>query len=131
MEIYYSPLIFLTKISILMQYLNVFVPKRLGRNKTYWTIHALIWVNLLFYVASLIAFVLLCVPREKIWNPMVPGQCINIYAAIVSASIVNVISDLSMLVLPIIQVLQLHLSKNRKIAIIAVFAFGLLYGEAE
>ena len=127
MEIYYSPMIYITKLSILMQYLEIFTPKRLGRVKTYWTIHALIWANLMVYVAILIAFVLLCIPREKIWDPTVPGQCINIYAGETSTSIINIISDFSILILPITQVLQLQLPRKRKAGMIAIFAFGWWY----
>ncbi|KAI4274159.1 MAG: hypothetical protein LQ337_004124 [Flavoplaca oasis] len=49
LQIFYNPLIFITKLSILLQYLVIFVPNSTG--KTYWAIHFVIWVNLLFYLA--------------------------------------------------------------------------------
>ena len=51
--IYYIPLIFVSKLSILLQYMKLFTPTHTG--KTYWSIHFLIWSNLLFYLAIMLA----------------------------------------------------------------------------
>ena len=122
--IYYIPLIFVSKLSILLQYMKLFTPSHTG--KTYWSIHFLIWSNLLFYLAIMLAELIECIPREMIWDPEVPGHCINISAALVAGAVINVISDFAILVLPMGKIWQLHMSPKRKLGICAVFSTGLL-----
>ena len=124
LEIYYKPLVFITKLSILIQYMKIFVPNHKG--KTYWWIHILIWTNLLFYTAVMLVQIMACLPREKLWNPKVPGRCINIPHLLVTVAAVNIVSDVSILVLPLGKVWQLRISARRKIGVSAVFAAGVL-----
>jgi hypothetical protein len=67
-----------------------------------------------------------CHPREKIWNPLIPGSCVDVRASFIFTASVNLVSDIMLLVLPIYFVLQLQMSLNRKIGISAIFASGLL-----
>ena len=97
--IYYIPLIFVSKLSILLQYLKLFTPNHTG--KTYWSIHFLIWSNLLFYLTIMLA-------------------------ALVAGAVINVISDFAILVLPIGKIWQLHMSPRRKLGVCAVFSAGVL-----
>ena len=122
--IYYIPLIFVSKLSILLQYLKLFTPNHIG--KTYWSIHFLIWSNLLFYLTIMLAELIECIPREMIWDSEVPGHCINISAALVAGAVINVISDFAILELPIGKIWQLHMSPRRKLGVCAVFSAGLL-----
>lgn len=124
LEVYYNPLIFVTKLSILIQYLRIFVPSRSG--KTYWAIHTLIWVNLLFYLAVMLVQIMSCLPRKKIWDPLVPGTCVDLADVLISGAVINVVSDFSMLILPIAKVWQLQITTARKWGISAVFGTGLL-----
>lgn len=125
LEVYYNPLIFVTKLSILIQYLRIFVPSRSG--KTYWAIHTLIWVNLLFYLAVMLVQIMSCLPRKKIWDPLVPGTCVDLADVLISGAVINVVSDFSMLILPIAKVWQLQITTARKWGISAVFGTGLLW----
>ncbi|KAF7509484.1 hypothetical protein GJ744_008047 [Endocarpon pusillum] len=123
MEIYYNPLIFITKLSILLQYIKIFAPSRTG--KTYWSVHFLIWINLLFYIAVMLVQIMQCLPRAKIWNPTIPGRCVDIANVLIVGAIINVVSDVSILVLPIHKVWHLQMPRNRKIGVSAVFMAGL------
>lgn len=114
--IYYIPLIFISKLSILLLYMKLFVPARSG--KTYWAIHILIWSNLVFYVAILVAELVPCRLKE--------GHCVDITAVLIIGAMINVISDFAILVLPIGKIWQLHMSPRRKLGITAVFSAGLL-----
>lgn len=124
-EVYYTILIFITKLSILLQYLRIFVPNRQGA--AYYIAHFLIWANLIAYL--IIAFLALfqCTPRERIWDPRVPGKCLNFGAILAAGGIVNVISDFSVLALPLVSTWQLQMATKHKIGISAVFAIGFLY----
>lgn len=125
MEVYYNPLIFVTKLAILLQYLSIFVPTHKG--KTFYAVQTLIWLNFAFYLAVMLVQIMTCLPREKIWNPLIPGRCVNLGAVLIAGAVINIVSDLSILVLPIGKIWQLKISNARKWGISAVFATGLLY----
>lgn len=115
---------FILKVSILVQYLKIFVPYRSG--KTYWAIHALIWANLMFYLACMLVGIMECLPRKKIWDPLVPGTCSNEFAILIAAAVINIVSDFSILILPIAKIWQLQITTARKWGISAIFGTGLL-----
>ena len=123
-QILYGPLIFLTNLSILLQYLRVFVPNHAGR--LYYTVQSIIWLNLLFYIADTLVEIFTCIPRKKIWEPATPGRCVNISILVITTGAINVISDFSILVLPLSSIWGLQMPRKRKIALSAVFGTGLL-----
>ncbi len=119
------PIIFITKLSILLLYLRIFVPS--GKPKIYYAIHFVIWFNLLFYLANIPIEIWPCIPREKLWSPSLPGHCINDDLVFVSGGIINVVSDFAILLLPIMSIWRLQMPTRRKVGVSAVFATGLLY----
>ena len=120
----YGICIFFIKLSIILQYLQIFVPLK-TRNGLYWTSHALIWTNLVFYLSGLILLFFGC--RTKARDPlMAHGHCINVLAIDVAASSVNSISDIAILVLPQVSIWRLHMALRRKIQISALFLIGFL-----
>lgn len=70
--------------------------------------------------------ILVCIPREKIWLPMTEGYCLDLPAILISGAVVNIISDFSILILPVHKIWQLQLSKRRKWGVSSIFATGLL-----
>ena len=123
-QIMYGPLIFITKLSILLLYIRVFAPTK--KSWMYIFIHGLLWFNAAFYLADTLLEIFACVPREKIWNPDVHGYCVNVNAMILATAILNTISDFSLLILPIFSVWRLHMQNTQKLGISAIFAAGLL-----
>ncbi|KAL8741286.1 MAG: hypothetical protein Q9190_006097 [Brigantiaea leucoxantha] len=123
-EIYYSPLIFVVKLSILLQFMRIFVPHRTGW--MYYLIHLNVWLNLVCYLGIFLATILQCIPRDKIWNPTISGHCSNHHAVLIVGGVINVISDFCILFIPIRSVWQLQMSQKRKIGISAIFGVGLL-----
>ena len=122
----YSPAIFLAKLSILLMYRRLF--DTAGTGKTHYVIHILIWANFAFYFPYLGATVFQCVPRDRIWDPFITkGGCINLLAAFIAASAINVVSDFSILLLPLYRISKLKIPTKRKIGVLAIFAVGLLY----
>ncbi|RAH74287.1 uncharacterized protein BO66DRAFT_313099 [Aspergillus aculeatinus CBS 121060] len=122
-QVLYGPLIYITKLSILLLYLRLFAPSK--RNTPFWLIQTLIWMNFLFYLADTIVKICECKPRAKIWDQDIPGQCININIPILVTSIVNVVSDFLMLLLPIVCVWRLQMTWWKKMSLSAVFAAGI------
>jgi hypothetical protein len=72
-------------------------------------------------------FTFVCWPREAIWNPFVPGKCLDQMKLLMLSSVLNFVSDLIIIALPQIAIARLMtLSLARKVGIAAVFATGAL-----
>jgi hypothetical protein len=125
-EILYSVLMFTAKLSVLMLYLRVFVPPRSKNTWVYYSILFVIGFNALFYIANTFIEIFSCTPREKIWNPTIPGYCINVYGVIIGTAALNMILDFMMILIPMGVIWQLQMGRKRRVEISIVFAFGLL-----
>lgn len=124
--ILYCPLIFTAKLLILLLFLRLFCPNRTGL--TYYTIHALIWSNALYYTAEIFVIIFSCNPRAKAWDPTIHGgHCIDIGANFTFSAVWNTAIDLVMLIVPVKAVWALQLPTAKKVQVSAVFATGLLY----
>lgn len=126
LEVLYNPLIFMTKLSILLQYLRIFCPRNITSDWMRRVIWGLVVFNLLFYIAVMIPQIMACNPREKIWHPYLTGSCLNLPLILIAGAVVNIVSDFSILILPLVRVWQLQLSSSKKLGLTAVFAFGTL-----
>ncbi|KAL8806544.1 MAG: hypothetical protein Q9223_004598 [Gallowayella weberi] len=122
----YSPAEFLIRLSILLQYLRVFVPNKRNNRVMFYAIHLLIWCNLIFYLSKFIGLLAICVPRRKLWQPWTEGHCGNPNTWFVASGIFNVISDFAIFVLPLRCIWKLQIPTKKKIMIALVFATGFL-----
>ncbi|MCJ1239872.1 hypothetical protein MMC14_007870 [Varicellaria rhodocarpa] len=122
-EIVYGVAIFITKLSILLQFLRIFQFNR--RCAVHYTIHSLIWFNLLYHSAYVFSCIFQCTPISKELGSMVHGRCINLGALFVATGVINVVSDFSILALPILYTSRLKMEPRQKLLIIAVFTVGL------
>jgi hypothetical protein len=123
-EIIYGPIILITKISILLLYSKLFAPSR--RSATYFFIQLLVYFNTLFYIAITLVKIFECTPRSKIWDRATPGTCINFGTLLYVTGIVNICSDIAILVLPIHVIWHLKLPVMRKVGVSAAFAAASL-----
>ena len=122
----YGICIFFVKLSILLQYLQMFVPRK-TRNALYWTSHTLILTNFVFYLIYSFIALFGCKPIAKAWDPLITnGHCINTLATDVAGGAINSLSDLVILVLPQVSIWRLQMALRRKIQISALFLIGLL-----
>jgi len=88
----------------------------------------LIWTSFSFYLVDTVFEFAMCIPRERIWNIlMTDGHCFNGNAACIATGIFNVISDFSILVLPMITIWKLQMPQKKKAMIMVVFAVGFWY----
>ena len=53
-------------------------------------------------------------------------NCLDEYAILVCASVINVVTDLMVLVIPIFAIWGLHMPKEKKLKLSAIFAVGSL-----
>ena len=137
-EITYCLVICITKVSILLLYLRMFSPSR----TVCIIIHVNLWANVLFYTAGFFVEIFECVPREAIWNPRHGHsgtyydpwdggktgtyKCVNQDLLEVVSAVFNLLSDFAILLLPISTVWYLQMRMKKKVAVLVVFATGLL-----
>lgn len=126
-EIIYCPVILGAKVAMLLQMRRMFVVNK--RGKLYWLHEILLWTNVPCYLALMVSFAFACVPREKLWNPKLPGQCVSSTGILIASSALNVLSDLTMLLLPLVVVMRLQLPPRSKLILSVVFGTGILYDQ--
>ena len=83
-------------------------------------------VTIAFYFVHILFTIIQCVPREKIESPWIDGHCFDTTANFKASGIFNIISDFAIFLLPISPLLKLQVNVRRKIALILLFATGLL-----
>ena len=140
--ILYEPAIVLVKVSILLQYVTLFVVHR--KNFFHFLVHAIIWGNVIFYVVVTFLFIYRvslesrrdnirlfnrlifeqCKPRRKLWIPKTPGVCHG-YARGITSGAGNVVTDFLILILPLPILLRLQMPLKKKLRTLSVFGVGL------
>ena len=123
-DIFYSPAVGFTKLSILFLVLRIFCPKK--RDPFYWVLQSLNLLNTIFYAIYFFVPIFLCKPREKIWLPDTPGKCMKISTLYIASATFNILSDLAMYLIPLWKVWHLQISRGRKMGISVIFATGSL-----
>lgn len=115
------------KLAILVDWLHIFIPTG-QRNVMFWSIHILIWCNIIYYVSGTLLEIFRCWPLEKIWNPLIEGgTCpIDIAANNFASVLINLVSDLAILILPQWVIWRLHTSFKKRMGVSLMFAIGIL-----
>ncbi|KAI4202643.1 MAG: hypothetical protein LQ350_002436 [Teloschistes chrysophthalmus] len=106
----YNPVIVLVKVSILLQYITVFVAHR--GNLLHYGCHILIWLNVIFYTVLTLVYIF-------------QGHCHSEHTRGVYSGSINVISDFVILILPLPIIIRLQRPSVKKIRPLLVFGFGL------
>ncbi|KAF3765041.1 hypothetical protein M406DRAFT_107002 [Cryphonectria parasitica EP155] len=114
--------ILFARLSVLLLYLRSFYPRGVTRGGPWWAIHAVIWINVLYSIALILVVCLQCVPYGLPFG----DTCINEWLLLVLSSIINIISDFAILVIPLALIFKLQMSQNKRWAMWALFAFGSL-----
>lgn len=126
-SINYGMSILFVKLAILLDWLRMFVP--LGqKTKMYWVFQFLIWGNVIYYVSGTFLEIFRCWPRQKIWDPLFEGgSCpIDIAANNFASTLINLASDIAILMLPQWIIWKLHVSKAKRVGISLLFVIGIL-----
>ncbi|KAI1209623.1 uncharacterized protein F4807DRAFT_84421 [Annulohypoxylon truncatum] len=125
-SIFYGLTVMFLKLAILVDWLHIFVP--LGqRNAIFWTIHTLIWCNIIYYVSGTFIEIFRCTPRQKFWDPLFEdGSCpVNIEANNFSSGILNLISNLAILAVPQWVIWNLQMTTAKRAGISFLFLIGI------
>ncbi|KAK2841616.1 hypothetical protein FQN49_006077, partial [Arthroderma sp. PD_2] len=119
-QVLYKLVICLAKVSILFLYLRIFYVHQYFRR--------ICICLIVFTVCSGIAFIpptiWQCSPVSAYWDRSIPHKCLSSFPNWLSYAIINITTDVILLILPIQQILRLQLTKRDKIALILVFLLG-------
>ncbi|KAL2045122.1 hypothetical protein ABVK25_012213 [Lepraria finkii] len=119
-EILYTMTLCLTKFSILLFYLRVFV-----RTTTRIPIAILASIITGWAIAVVVTTIFQCSPVQGFWDKSMNPTCaVNVYAFFIGNAIPNIVTDWALLFLPIPYIRRLHQSRAQKIALCGVFGLG-------
>lgn len=118
--VYYTSLAFV-KTSIIIQYLRIFVDRRM--RTTCWVLLVLVT---LYSLTTIFGAAFTCYPVHFFWDKADTGPhtCLNQKALWFSNASLNIVSDIVVLICPMPALRSLNLPKRQKIGVMLVFALG-------
>ncbi|KAF1914790.1 hypothetical protein BDU57DRAFT_549879 [Ampelomyces quisqualis] len=125
-SVFYGPIAMCIKVAILTNWLRIFVPRG-QRNFTFWMLHVMIWSNVVYYIITTITEIFRCWPREKIWDLFYEGgTCtVDVEAQNFATSVINFVSDTTILALPQWMIWKLNMSKKKRWGLSLLFVIGV------
>jgi hypothetical protein len=120
-EILYIYNLVWSKISILLMYYRIFRFPYFKKMAYGIGGFVVAWV-----VTCTFMFVFICVPVAKVWDPTLPGHCIDQVGTWIANAASTILTDVAILALPIPQVWKLQLRKPEKIGVTVAFGLGFL-----
>ncbi|KAF2265547.1 hypothetical protein CC78DRAFT_579039 [Lojkania enalia] len=109
------------KLAILLLFLRLFVPHTIGSKQMWFWIWFMIFFNIIYCIVLILLIQLQCVRRK---DPPPNGNCLDQHLLIVTASLINVITEVAILIVPVFAVWGLRMPLTRKLAIVALLSFG-------
>lgn len=96
--------------------------------KVYHGFRIALWCMVAFVIAwyfiALFTTIFRCIPITDIWSAHPTGRCINFSRWAVSTAVLNVLSDLAVLVMPMPLIWKLQLPMHKKIGVSIAFSLG-------
>jgi hypothetical protein len=109
------------KVALLTLLVRVFKPYRK------WTIviRIILAIILAYYIPAFIIKARICNPVSKYWNGAdASGSCLNQGKVIMADSVVSVVTDLAILILPLPLTWSLHMPMEKKLKVIGLLSAG-------
>ncbi|KAF9736538.1 hypothetical protein PMIN06_004830 [Paraphaeosphaeria minitans] len=111
------------KATVLMQLKRIFTSPGIN-DAVYWAITASLLTCALSYTTFLFLYLFACHPREKMWNPSLPGHCMDSNRLNLGMGGLNSLSDVEAFLVPVWAVWKMRIEARKKVSIMAVFAVG-------
>jgi len=118
-EFFYNIALALTKISIILQYLRVFVGD--GTRRACWIVLA---VTVIYSLQATLVQIFNCVPVAGFWDFTIPARCVNKTVVWFIYATVNILLDLAILILPMPALWSLKMPTKQRLLVISIFALG-------
>ena len=71
-----------------------------------------------------------CIPFRKLWEPTIPGGCIDLAKFYYGLQIPNIVTDAVILVMPLRVVWDLQMKRVQKVLLTGIFMLGFLYASS-
>ncbi|KAF7503657.1 hypothetical protein GJ744_003386 [Endocarpon pusillum] len=108
------------KLSILHLYVRIF-----SVQKFRYAVYAVAALVVAYWASTFIRMFFLCSPFAFSWDKTIPnGRCIDVAAAYLSATIINLILDVMVIILPMPVLWRLQMPTGKKVGISAIFSIG-------
>lgn len=121
----YGVAILFVKSAIFLEWTRILVPTK-SRNVYWWLLRVLFAANAIFYVTFMFTINLDCIPYWVNWDHTIDGECWDSRPLIVASGILNLVTDLGIVLIPQIIIWTLHLTLVRRVSLAAVFAIGFV-----
>ncbi|KAJ5205945.1 hypothetical protein N7491_003431 [Penicillium cf. griseofulvum] len=119
--ILYCPMALFVKIALLSILTRIFSPYR----AKVWFIYIFLGCLCCYYIVALIVKICMCTPIPRYWlGDKVEGTCLDQTAALIADSVISVVSDLIILILPLPLTWSLQMSRNRKLRVMGILGAG-------
>ncbi|KAI1097492.1 hypothetical protein F4804DRAFT_327449 [Jackrogersella minutella] len=124
---FYIGVVLTIKAAILLEWARIFIPYGV-RNVFFWCVYGVLGANTIFYIIVLFLMNFACTPVEKNWDPLfVGGSCpINTQAVNIASAVLNLCSDIFILLLPQRIIWGLKMSRKTKTGVSIIFAIGII-----
>ena len=118
----YGPLLFAIKLSILFIVVRIFAPYR----KVTTFIYVFLSVLLAYTTAAAIAKICICMPIDSFWlgTGVTHGRCLKHLEIVLTDTIISIVSDITILILPLTLIWSLQISKTEKLRVLIILAAG-------
>ncbi|KAJ5303535.1 hypothetical protein N7476_010334 [Penicillium atrosanguineum] len=120
-SILYTCCIASVKLSILTLYRRIFPTKWMKMSANIVGMVVILWA-----ACGILAGAFTCIPTEKLWNPQIPGGCMNLSKFYYGLQIPNIATDAIILFMPMHVVWALPISNNQKVGLSGIFILGFL-----
>jgi hypothetical protein len=117
--LFYNISLCFTKISIILQYMRVFIGPRIRR--ACWVLLAIV---VAYFIQAIITAIWTCVPIDGFWSLNKPARCISKEFLWFFNASFNIFTDILIITLPMPALSSLRLPLKQKIGIIMIFALG-------
>lgn len=112
-----------TKLSILLLYLKLLAPGM----KLRFAVYAILAFVASYTIATELSLLFACNPILKLYHAYLKGSCsINIIAHGISQGVLNIVSDILIIVVPVPMVWSMQMSTKHKVGVVSVFATGFV-----
>lgn len=125
--VFYSFVLPLVKVAILIEWCRVFVPPGTRfQSPFWWCCMAIIFVQITANIGIVIALNLQCTPHETIWDFRVPGKCFDLYPLQIASASIHLVSDVAIFLVPQRIIWNLNMTWQKRLGVSVIFGLGLM-----
>jgi signal transduction histidine kinase len=120
-QILYALVLGFAKLSIATNFQRVFFTRGFRM-----AAYASMALSIAWMLQTILIGLLICQPINLNWSPTARGSCGDQTAAFTSVSVVDIITDVVLLVLPIRPLMELRVKKAQRVALAVIFSGGFM-----